>query len=460
MALHSSGPSCSNSSSVTCISTIHQYRTEDQPNLSPTGHLLVAVFLGVIGSLGFFNNLLVLVLFCQYKVLRSPINMLLMNISLSDLMVCIMGTPFSFAASIQGHWLIGEAGCIWYGFVNTLFGTVSLVSLAVLSYERYCTMLGRTEADVTNYKKAWLGILVSWIYSLFWTLPPLFGWSRYGPEGPGTTCSVNWHSRDANNTSYIVCLFVFCLTLPFAIIVYCYGRLLVAIKQISGVSKCNGRAREQRVLIMVVVMVVCFLLCWLPYGIMALIATFGKPGAISPSASIIPSVLAKSSTVYNPIIYIFLNKQFYRCFVALLHCSSLPKSSSCKGSSKTTKICLTTRKHPDINLNAASTRPVTSVEKDNETDTSANQNDTKPGMTLVLSFDLLSCPVNLVVLGYSWLQKTNPVIDWSTGTHTFPCASICTPDVALSTVNVLGSESPLVPEPYLVNADVSSKANA
>ncbi|KAM3930257.1 vertebrate ancient opsin-like isoform 1-T1 [Leptodactylus fuscus] len=368
MAFPSFSPSCSNSSSVTCRSN-HNYGT-DQANLSPTSHLLVAVFLGIIGSLGFFNNLLVLVLFCQYKILRSPINMLLMNISLSDLMVCILGTPFSFAASTQGRWLIGEAGCIWYGFVNTLFGTVSLVSLAVLSYERYCTMLRSTEADVTNYRKAWLGIFVSWFYSLFWTLPPLFGWSNYGPEGTGTTCSVNWHSRDAINTSYIVCLFVFCLALPFFLIVYCYGRLLVAIKQISGVTKAAGRTREHRVLVMVIVMVICFLLCWLPYGIMALIATFGRPGIITPSASIIPSVLAKSSTVYNPIIYIFLNKQFYRCFIALLHCRRAPQCTSTKFSSKSTKICLATRKVPEnITYNAASSKHPTSEEKNQSNNT-------------------------------------------------------------------------------------------
>ncbi|XP_073437401.1 vertebrate ancient opsin-like [Dendrobates tinctorius] len=372
MAYQSMSPSCSNSSSVTCRIN-HHYGT-DQANLSPTGHLLVAVSLGIIGSLGFFNNLLVLVFFCQYKVLRSPINMLLMNISMSDLMVCILGTPFSFAASTQGRWLIGRAGCIWYGFVNTLFGTVSLVSLAVLSYERYSTMLRYTEADATNYRKAWLGILVSWSYSLFWTLPPLFGWSSYGPEGPGTTCSVNWHSRDATNTSYIVCLFIFCLALPFFMIVYCYGRLLVAIKQVSGVTKVAARTREQRVLIMVIVMVICFLLCWLPYGIMALIATFGRPGLITPSASIIPSVLAKSSTVYNPIIYIFLNKQFHRCFIALLHCSSAPQCSSTKFSSKSTKICLATRKLPDnVTMNVASSKHPTSEEEK----TQVNNTETK-----------------------------------------------------------------------------------
>uniref|UniRef100_A0A8C5MBW9 G-protein coupled receptors family 1 profile domain-containing protein n=1 Tax=Leptobrachium leishanense TaxID=445787 RepID=A0A8C5MBW9_9ANUR len=393
MAFPTFSPSCSDSISVTCKSTSQQYETGQHGNLSPTSHLLVAVFLGIIGSLGFFNNLLVLVLFCHYKVLRSPINLLLMNISLSDLMVCILGTPFSFAASTQGRWLIGEVGCVWYGFVNTLFGTVSLVSLAVLSYERYYTMLGTTEADVTNYRKAWIGIMISWVYSLCWTLPPLFGWSSYGPEGTGITCSVNWHSQDAINTSYIVCLFIFCLAIPFMVIVYCYGRLLIAIKQISGVTKGSARTREQRVLIMVIVMVVCFLLCWLPYGIMALIATFGKPGLITPTASIIPSVLAKSSTVYNPIIYIFLNKQFYRCFMSLLKCSNTPQTSSVKGSSKITKICLTPRKLPNNNtLNAASTKPPTSEEDkasgvcSGSPSHAVNGNEQKNALTLVVHY--------------------------------------------------------------------------
>lgn len=60
---------------------------------------------------------------------------------------------------------------------------------------------------------------------------------------------------------------------------------------------------------MVVIMVICYLLCWLPYGVVALLATFGPPGLVTPEASIIPSVLAKSSTVINPVIYVFMNKQ-------------------------------------------------------------------------------------------------------------------------------------------------------
>ncbi|XP_071370527.1 teleost multiple tissue opsin a [Centroberyx affinis] len=306
------------------------YRT----TLSPTGHLIVAVCLGFIGTLGLLNNLLVLVLFCRYKMLRSPINLLLINISISDLLVCVLGTPFSFAASTQGRWLIGEGGCVWYGFANSLFGIVSLISLAVLSYERYSTMIAPTEADSSNYRKVSLGIAVSWVYSLVWTLPPLFGWSHYGPEGPGTTCSVDWTARTANNISYIVCLFVFCLIVPFLVIVFCYGKLLYAINQVSGINTSMSRKREQRVLFMVVIMVTCYLMCWLPYGIMALLATFGPPGLVTPEASIIPSILAKTSTFINPVIYIFMNKQFYRCFQALLRCEAPRRGSSLKSSSK------------------------------------------------------------------------------------------------------------------------------
>ncbi|XP_034039267.1 teleost multiple tissue opsin a [Thalassophryne amazonica] len=303
-------------------------------SLSPTGNLIVSVCLGFIGTFGLMNNLFVLVLFGRYKMLRSPINLLLVNISVSDLLVCVLGTPFSFAASTQGRWLIGERGCVWYGFVNSLFGIVSLISLAVLSYERYSTMMAPTEADSSNYCKISLGIILSWVYSLFWTLPPLFGWSQYGPEGPGTTCSVNWTSKTPNNISYIICLFIFCLIIPFLVIVFCYGKLLCAIRQVSGFNESRSRNREQRVLVMVIVMVVCYLLCWLPYGIMALLATFGPPGLVTPEASIVPSVLAKTSTVINPIIYVFMNKQFYRCFQALFLCETPKRGSSLKSSSR------------------------------------------------------------------------------------------------------------------------------
>ncbi|XP_041054626.1 opsin-3-like [Carcharodon carcharias] len=281
---------------------------------------VVAVCLGFIMVLGFLNNLLVLVMFCKFKALRCPINMLLMNISVSDMLECVFGTPLSFAASLEGRWLAGEQGCKWYGFANSL-GIVSLMSLCFLSYDRSCTVTKCTKG-ASNYQKAWLEVGLTWLYSFLWTMPPLFGWNAYGPEGTGITCSVHWKAHTRGGMSYAICLFIFCLVLPIFIIVCCYGRILYKIKQVSRYQKTAARRREYHVLFMVITMVVFFLLCWLPYGVMALIATFGKSNLITPAASILPAILAKCSTVYNPFIYIVMNKQFRSCILYLSLCFS------------------------------------------------------------------------------------------------------------------------------------------
>uniref|UniRef100_A0A8C6UQY1 Teleost multiple tissue opsin b n=1 Tax=Neogobius melanostomus TaxID=47308 RepID=A0A8C6UQY1_9GOBI len=295
---HLASPSVPPSSASSSSSSPPAEAHHSPQSLSPTGHLVVAVCLGCIGTVAFLTNFLVLTLFCRYRALRTPMNLLLVSISFSDLLVSVLGTPFSFAASVHGRWLIGRAGCVWYGFVNACLGIVSLISLAVLSYERYNTIMATTMADGTDFRAVLGGIGFSWLYAV-----------RYGPEGPGTTCSVDWKTQTVNNVSYIVCLFVFCLILPFCVILYSYGKLLRAIRQVSRMSSIVPRRREQRVLLMVVTMVVCYLVCWLPYGVAALLSAFGPRDLLTPTASITPSLLAKCSTAINPFIYVFMNKQ-------------------------------------------------------------------------------------------------------------------------------------------------------
>lgn len=61
----------------------------------------------------------------------------------------------------------------------SLAGIVSLVSLSLLSFERYSVVLCKLQSGSCEYRRAWLAVAASWIYSLVWTLPPLLGWSRF-----------------------------------------------------------------------------------------------------------------------------------------------------------------------------------------------------------------------------------------------------------------------------------------
>ncbi|XP_034539465.1 pinopsin-like [Notolabrus celidotus] len=295
--------------------------------LSPAGRIVAAGLLGSIPVLGFLGNFLVLLVFSRFPRLQTPASLLLINISASDMLVCLFGTPLSFASSVRGRWLTGSYGCRWYGFSNALFGIVSLVSLSLLSLERYSVLLcSSIQSSSSQYRRARLAVVTSWLYSLVWTVPPLLGWSSYGPEVPGTTCSIQWHHRSAAARSYTCCLFVFCLLLPLLMMLFCYGRILLAARavtrRVTRVDRSPAEQREGRVLLMVVCMVTGYLLCWMPYGVVAMMSSFGRPGMVSPASRLIPSLLAKTSTFLNPFIYVLLNNQFSRCFLYMIRCSS------------------------------------------------------------------------------------------------------------------------------------------
>lgn len=86
---------------------------------------LLALTIGTIGAFGFCNNVVVIILFCKFKRLRTPTNLLLVNISLSDFLVSVIGINFTFASCVERGWIWSQATCVWDGFCNSLFGEIS-----------------------------------------------------------------------------------------------------------------------------------------------------------------------------------------------------------------------------------------------------------------------------------------------------------------------------------------------
>ena len=75
----------------------------------------------------------------------------------------------------------------------------------------------------------------------------------------------------------------------------------------AGQASSAAKA-ERRVTVMVILMVGCFLLAWTPYALFALVMVFGTTSPPLYSGTL-PSLLAKSSCIYNPLIYVSVNKQ-------------------------------------------------------------------------------------------------------------------------------------------------------
>uniref|UniRef100_A0A2K6LBK0 Opsin 3 n=1 Tax=Rhinopithecus bieti TaxID=61621 RepID=A0A2K6LBK0_RHIBE len=91
------------------------------PLFSPGTYERLALLLGSIGLLGVGNNLLVLVLYYKFQRLRTPTHLLLVNISLSDLLVSLFGVTFTFVSCLRNGWVWDTVGCVWDGFSGSLF---------------------------------------------------------------------------------------------------------------------------------------------------------------------------------------------------------------------------------------------------------------------------------------------------------------------------------------------------
>ncbi|KAF7669908.1 hypothetical protein LDENG_00115380 [Lucifuga dentata] len=286
---------------------------------------ILAVAIGIIGVFGFCNNVIVIILYCKFKRLRTPTNLLLVNISLSDFLVSAIGINFTFASCVKGGWIWSQTTCVWDGFSNSLFGIVSIMTLAALAYERYIRVV---HAQVVDFPWAWRAIGHIWLYSLAWTGAPLLGWNRYTLEIHQLGCSLDWASKDPNDASFILFFLLACFFVPVGVMIYCYGNILYTVQMLHSIQDLQTvqiikiLRYEKKVAAMFLLMISCFLLCWTPYAVVSMIEAFGRKSMVSPTVAIIPSFFAKSSTAYNPLIYVFMSRKFRRCLLQLL-CSRI-----------------------------------------------------------------------------------------------------------------------------------------
>ncbi|KAI5101549.1 parapinopsin a, partial [Silurus meridionalis] len=312
------------------------------------GYTILAIILTLFSVSGVILNVVVIFVTARYKQLRQPLNYGLVNLAVADLGCAVFGGLFTAVTNAMGYFSLGRIGCVLEGFAVAFFGIAGLCSVAVIAVDRYMVVCRPLGAVMFQTKHALAGVAFSWIWSFIWNTPPLFGWGSYQLEGVMTSCAPNWYSRDPINVSYILCYFMLCFAFPFATIVFSYTRLLCTLRQVAKVAESGSTAKaEVQVARMVLVMVMAFLLTWLPYAAFALTVIIDSNIYIDPVIATIPMYLTKSSTVFNPIIYIFMNRQFRDYALPCLLCGKNPWASN-EGDSDTNTLTTTVSKSSSV----------------------------------------------------------------------------------------------------------------
>uniref|UniRef100_A0AAR2LI89 G-protein coupled receptors family 1 profile domain-containing protein n=1 Tax=Pygocentrus nattereri TaxID=42514 RepID=A0AAR2LI89_PYGNA len=296
---------------------------------------------GVCSLLG--NSTLLYVSYKKKRYLK-PAEFFIINLAVSDLGLTLSLYPLAIISSFSHRWLFGRVFCIMYAFCGVLFGICSLTTLTLLSlvcFVKVCYPLYGNRFTATHGR---LLLVCAWAYALVFACSPLAHWGEYGPEPYGTACCIDWRLSNQRSSarSYMVVLFALCYLLPCVLIVASYTRILLTLH-------ASRRTMEQHIsapthlsnihtIIIKLSVAVCigFFAAWSPYAVVSMWAAFGQIKSIPPLAFAMPAMFAKSSTIYNPIVYLLLRPNFRRvmwrdlgllqraCFRCCL-CSTIPQ---------------------------------------------------------------------------------------------------------------------------------------
>merc|ERR1719391_1825747 len=174
-----------------------------------------------MGFMSFTGNGVVIYLYFKVKKLRTPANLLIINLAIMDFLMLLSQFPiFSYNCFSGGIWMFSAFACEVYALLGSITGMGSLWSHVFITFDRYNVIVHGMNGKPLTMGKAFGMLIFTWAYAIGVSIPPFFGWGRYIPEGILDSCSFDYLSKDPNNRSYGI--FIWAYVLPLASLIYFY----------------------------------------------------------------------------------------------------------------------------------------------------------------------------------------------------------------------------------------------
>ncbi|KAM3175079.1 hypothetical protein ACTXT7_009230 [Hymenolepis weldensis] len=192
------------------------------------GKIILTVILSILllGTAG--GNVLVIVAILIVKKLRSPTNLLIVNLAVTDFLVSILVLPFAIAYQIFEYWPFKQAICDLYSISDVLLCTLSILSLCTISIDRYMAITKPFQYALKRTpKRMFIMILISWLLSAAISVSPIFGWER---QNTPFFCNYNM------DLTFQIYATLTAFYIPLTLMLVLYGKVLVLAKQIALVD--------------------------------------------------------------------------------------------------------------------------------------------------------------------------------------------------------------------------------
>ncbi|KAL4716659.1 hypothetical protein ACJJTC_008294 [Scirpophaga incertulas] len=337
------------------------------PPPDPAINYVLGTLYIVMMIVGCSGNALVLYMYFKCRSLRTPGNILVANLALSDFFM-LAKTPVFIFNSFHFGPALGKPGCIIYGFLGGLTGATSIATLSAIALDRYWAVVRPLEPlRALTTVRAKLLATGAWIYAaLFSSIPAFdFGYGHYVPEGYLTSCSFDYLTEETPPRYFILVFFCAAWVAPFCTISFCYLSIFREVVFKRNISTSNQEQRlssrhvkerakrraEIKLAILVIAVIALFFISWTPYAVVALLGISGKRELITPISSMIPALFCKTAACVNPFIYIITHPKFRIEFKKMLYRDKSRRMGGTGGTLKTgytTEMSKTKRPSKDL----------------------------------------------------------------------------------------------------------------
>ncbi|KAI4902727.1 hypothetical protein NFI96_030510 [Prochilodus magdalenae] len=286
-----------NSTPVTGIQNYTTNQTTDSSYCRDAMCIFNAVARLIIFILGVAGNGLVIWI-AGFKVKKSVITTWYLSLAVSDFIFCST-LPFYVIDSITNNWPFGLFMCKFNTFIMWLNMYSSIFLLTIISVDRCVVVMFPVWAqNQRTVRRASVIVMAAWIISAALSTPPLVLKSiRHRQQK--TQCFYKYSEK--NYVATVVCRFIFLFVIPFLIMFICY---VVIMRKLS-----NQRVKPRKPVKIMTLLIVTFLICWLPFHTVILIRLFMKK-KVQLIIRILTFFLASVNSCLNPFLYAFMGNGF------------------------------------------------------------------------------------------------------------------------------------------------------
>uniref|UniRef100_A0A158P738 G_PROTEIN_RECEP_F1_2 domain-containing protein n=1 Tax=Angiostrongylus cantonensis TaxID=6313 RepID=A0A158P738_ANGCA len=285
---------------------------------------LIYALIFIVGVVG--NGLLISSVLLRKR--SSVANVFLVNLAVSDLLLCITAVPITPVLAFMKRWVFGLVLC-------KIVPSCQAISVLISSWCLCYIAIDRHRSIVTPLKEPWKlhhaqsVLIATWLAAVFASSPLYFSQSLKTLTMTNITLcgefcgEFNWAQEDHTKLLYGISLLVVQFVIPAVIMSLCYWNILQKVRadwivdegsMLTAAQQAQTAVRKRRVMYVLILMVVVFMTSWLPLSAVNLIKDLEIPLILEQMYFKLLNVhaIAMTSVVWNPLLYFWMSKRHRR----------------------------------------------------------------------------------------------------------------------------------------------------